>query len=94
LELHPYHRDIEEEMVAWAEAHLARPVEEGRRLSIFVFEYDTPRFRLLERRGYVKTPRWGVTHRLRIGKRPFLRKPWLRVTLFVRPVPTMAITKG
>jgi len=73
LELHPYYRDIEEDMVAWAEVHLAVQADEGRRLSIFVLEYDTPRCRLLEKRGYIKTSEWGVTRRLRFGNRPLPR---------------------
>jgi len=67
LELHPYYRDIEEDMVAWAEVHLTKQTDEGPKLSIFAFEYDTPRCRLLEERGYVKTSGWGVTRRLRLS---------------------------
>ena len=73
LELHPdYRRLIEEDMVAWAEAHLAVPAEEGpsRRLDIFVPDYNSPRRRLLERRGFVKMDWSGVTRRLRFGNAP------------------------
>jgi mycothiol synthase len=72
LELHPDHRYIEEEMIAWAEGHLAVPTEgDGRRLlSIFAFEYDSPRCHLLEKRDYVKTSSWGVNRRLRLGNQP------------------------
>jgi mycothiol synthase len=72
LELHPDYRHVEEEMIAWAEGHLASQAEGAGRhlLSIFAFEYDSPRCHLLEKRDYVKTSNWGVTRRLRLGHRP------------------------
>lgn len=71
LQLHPDYRHlIEEDMIAWAEAHLATPTGDGRQLHISVFEYDTPRRRLLEQRGYEKTPHGGMVRRLRLGNRP------------------------
>jgi GNAT superfamily N-acetyltransferase len=70
LQVHPDHRHIEVEMVEWAEAHLSVPDQRGRRLDIFVFDYDTPRRRLLEGRGYHKTADLMVTRRLRLGGRP------------------------
>jgi GNAT superfamily N-acetyltransferase len=72
LELHPDYRQIEEEMVAWAEAHLACAVKDGdrRQVSIYVYEYDAPRRRLLEKRGYEKMPSGGVIRRMRFGQRP------------------------
>jgi mycothiol synthase len=76
LELHPDYRHIEEEMITWAEEHLAKPTEDGRQrqLRIFVFDYDSPRRALLERRDYEKLSAGGVTRRLRFGNRP-LPKP-------------------
>jgi mycothiol synthase len=71
LELHPDYRHLEEEMVFWAEGHLAE-VEEGggRRLRWYVHDYDTPRRRLLAERGYAESPEWGTARRLRLGTRP------------------------
>lgn len=75
LQLHPDYRHIEADMVAWAEAHLAAPTEDGQRrqLLIFVFEYDSPRRRLLAQRGYEKMPDGGVTRRLQFGSNPLPR---------------------
>ena len=72
LELHPDYRRIEEEMIAWAENHLAKPIAGGRQrqLRIFAFEYDTARRRLLEQRGYEKTSSGGVMRRLRFDSSP------------------------
>ena len=63
---------LEEQMIAWAEDHLAKPIDDGqqRQLRIFAFEYDSPRRGLLERRGYEKSSSGGVTRRLRFGSRP------------------------
>jgi len=71
LQLHPDFRHLEEEMVAWCEESLAVATEEGgRRLRIYVHDYDTPRRHLLEQRGYAETPDWGVIRRLRFGGQP------------------------
>jgi mycothiol synthase len=72
LELHPDYRHIEEDLVAWAEQHLAAPTDDGqqRHLRFFMFEYAAPRRRLLEQRGYEKMPWSGVTRRLRFGNWP------------------------
>jgi mycothiol synthase len=69
MQLHPDHRDLEEEMVVWAEEHLRGPRRDGdgMRLVWSVFDYDTPRRRLLERRGYQPTGRWEAARRLRFG---------------------------
>ena len=71
LQLHPDYRHIEEEMLAWAEAHLAVPSQDGSkyRLLVVALDYDTPRRRLLERRGYEKTGQGVVSRRLRFGQR-------------------------
>ena len=57
-------------MIARAEDHLAAPTGDGagRRLFIFVHEYDAPRLRLLENLGYEKTSEFGFTRRLRFGR--------------------------
>lgn len=72
LQVHPdcRHR-IEDEMIAWAEAHLAVPTGDGqRRLHVCVMEYDALRRRLLEARGYQKTTWGGMSRRLRLGSQP------------------------
>ena len=71
LEIHPDYRHIEEEMIAWAESHLAKATEDGsqRQLGMFVYEYDSWRRRMLEQRGFEKTTEWGVIRRLRFGNK-------------------------
>jgi len=71
LQLHPDYRDIEEEMIAWAEDNLVVGTESGQRrhLHISVFEYDSPRKRLLEQRGYEKLTKGEVMRRMRLGNR-------------------------
>jgi GNAT superfamily N-acetyltransferase len=70
LQVHPHYRHfIEEEMLAWAEEHLSRPVAGGgRQLAVAVFEYDRPRKLLLKKRGYEKSAAEGGTfYLLRFG---------------------------
>jgi len=70
LQVHPKHRYLEYEMVAWAEEHLAVHSEKHgfRYLDIFVFEYDTLRQDLLGKRGFEKTDRGGVVRHRRLGE--------------------------
>ena len=73
LEIHPDFRPyIEEEMLIWCENHLTAPSEEGRprRLSMAVFEYDSPRRRLMAGHGFEKTEGYSVSRRMRFGSRP------------------------
>ncbi|MBN1203083.1 MAG: GNAT family N-acetyltransferase [Anaerolineae bacterium] len=72
LQLHPDYRHIEADMIAWTEDHLAVPTGDSqqRQLTFFVFEYDAPRRRLMEQRGYEKMPYSGFTLRMRFGNRP------------------------
>jgi ribosomal protein S18 acetylase RimI-like enzyme len=72
LQLHPDFREIEEEMIAWAESALAVQDPDGRHRQIHteVYEYDAPRLQILERRGYEKLPEVGVFRKLRFGDRP------------------------
>jgi predicted N-acetyltransferase YhbS len=69
LQIHPDYRHIEEEMIAWAESHMAKATEDGsqRRLILFVYEYDSWRRHLLEQQGYEKTEEWRVIRRLCFG---------------------------
>ncbi len=72
LQLHPDYRQLEDEMVAWAEENLSAPIidEEGRHLHFYVWEYDVLRRSLLEARGYEKKDEYGVLHTMRLGDRP------------------------
>jgi GNAT superfamily N-acetyltransferase len=71
IQVHPGFRFLEEEMLAWGEENLAAPQPNGeRRLGTTVFEYDAPRQRLLQKRGYHKTANWGVIWRMRLGQNP------------------------
>lgn len=66
LQVHPAFRQLEAEMIDWAEAHLAVPTADGarRQLEIFVYDYDTLRQALLTARGYTKMVYAGVVRRL------------------------------
>ncbi len=70
LQVHPAHRDLEGEMLAWAEDRLAIDADGGRRLVTPVRDYDRLRQLLLEARGWHRTDAWGVTRWLRFGTRP------------------------
>ncbi len=68
LQLHPDFRFVEEEMIVWAEKNLLKIEKSGKRsLNIFVFEYNSPRKLILEKRGYEKTESGGVLRRLHFG---------------------------
>jgi mycothiol synthase len=71
LQLHPDFRDYEEEMISWAEANLAsrNDEESGGWIASEVYEYDAPRLRILEKRGYQKLPSTWVFRRMRFGNR-------------------------
>ena len=52
-QVHPNQRDLEDEMMAWAEEHLTVEREDGtRRLSVRAYDYDTFRQTMLQKRGY------------------------------------------
>jgi mycothiol synthase len=56
LEVHPQYRWLEEAMLDWAEANLARPNKEGHpQLAVFTWEYDKERQEQLHQRGYTRT---------------------------------------
>jgi GNAT superfamily N-acetyltransferase len=79
LQVHPDYRHVEDEMIAWAESHIAKKADDGsqRQLTIFAYEYDSWRRHVLERRGFVRTDDWGVIRRLRFGRKvlPPVRMP-------------------
>jgi mycothiol synthase len=72
LQIDPDYRAIEEEMIAWAEEHLAADLPDGtgRQIETEVHEYDAPRQRILTRRGYEKQAYGGVHRKMHLGKLP------------------------
>lgn len=63
LQLYPQYRGmLEEEMITWAENHLAVVDKESGQAQIHteVFDYDLRRTLLLKKRGYQKLPNYGV----------------------------------
>ncbi len=73
LQIHPHYRPlIEEEMIAWAEDHLAVLTEDGqqRQITVFAYDYDAQRLQLLVARGYEEQPYGGVIRHMRFGKKP------------------------
>ncbi|MFC1475236.1 GNAT family N-acetyltransferase [Candidatus Zixiibacteriota bacterium] len=70
LEVHPDFRDIEQDMISWAENNLTSLLDnKQRRLKIFVFEYDQQRQLLLEQRGYVKMNSGGVLRKTKFNNK-------------------------
>lgn len=60
FEIHPDYRHLEDDMLTWAEAHLAAPNTHGRaQLTMEVYDYDTPRQEMLTRRGYTALPEYS-----------------------------------
>jgi len=80
LQVHPCLRtpDLEEEMIAAAEAHLSIPGKDGRRLCIWADEHDELRREILKRHGYTA------------GTRPEYR----RRRLLSIPIPDAAAADG
>ncbi len=79
LQVHPTFRHLEEEMLAWAESHLALPNAEGKpQLEMEVYDYDLSRQELLARRGYAKTGGYG----------------YLRWRTLAKPIPAAPPTPG
>ncbi len=74
LNVHPDYRYLEEELIDWAMAHLGETTPDGRRLEVYVYEYDVLRQRLLAERGFQKTEYWGMIRHMRLGQQP-LRQP-------------------
>ena len=88
LQVHPDYRHIEEAMIEWAEEHLAAPIRDGQRqLAFYVLEYDAHRQRLLQARGYTKTPYYGMLRHMRLGAQP-LPQPVLAAGYTLRTTQT------
>lgn len=73
LDLHPGYRQLEPDMIAWAEDNLAAPAPgqpPRRQIDWYVLEYDDERQRRLEQLGYTQVEQTGVIRRLRLGQQP------------------------
>lgn len=70
LQVDPDYRRLEPEMLAWAESHVAGPMqdEDGEQLHIFAYEYDVARGELLADLGYEKMSYGGVIRHLHFGE--------------------------
>ena len=70
LQLDPGFRELEEEMLTWAEENLSTTSDDGktRTLLIMVFDYDTRRLELIRKRGFEITEMGGNSRRLRFGE--------------------------
>lgn len=61
LEVHPEHRALEDDMLAWAEDTLAATNDDGQReITAFALDVDTHRQSVLAARGYTRTEWNGV----------------------------------
>lgn len=76
LQIHPEFREaIEEPMIEYGESCFAQPNTDGRlQAHIIVYEYDAPRWKLLQKRGYQKMSYGWITRWMRLGNQP-LRQP-------------------
>lgn len=69
LQLHPDYRHLEQEMLAWGEANIHGPAQEGgKQVHVMAYEYDTARQALLAARGYEKMTYGWVLRHLRFGE--------------------------
>lgn len=77
LQLRPDCREIEEEMITWAEENLAKTAPDGasHTVGIEVFEYDAPRRRILERHGYQQQPGGSVMRWMPLRGQPIPAAP-------------------
>jgi GNAT superfamily N-acetyltransferase len=77
LQVHPAYRHLEPEMLDWAEEALAAPARDGggRALTLWVFEYDSRRQRLLRERGYAPTEEWGMVRHMTLPAAPYAPAP-------------------
>jgi mycothiol synthase len=66
LQVDPRHRWLEDDVLDWAERHLARTEEDGARvLHTWAFDWDADRRDRLVRRGYTPVPGWSWHNRRR-----------------------------
>lgn len=77
LQSHPEHRDVERDMLAWAEEERRQVVDGGSpsTLSVWCYEQDQARYHLLQQRNYHRTER--CYHQFRQEITEELREPAL-----------------
>jgi GNAT superfamily N-acetyltransferase len=85
LEVDPEFPDIEPEMVAWAEEHLARPSGNERSIEFWVSDEDGRRRRLLEGCGYTPDHEGGWMRCLAFDRVPAFELPALAEPYRLRP---------
>jgi mycothiol synthase len=86
LEVHPYYRHIEDQMMDWAEVHLAASDEDGRPHTwLDVYDYDTRRQDMLTRRGYQKTQGYGYQRWRETWEIPEIKAPEGYIIRSLRP---------
>lgn len=67
LELDPDYRWLQQEMLDWAEVHLARATAGHRRLEVYAHDYDLTRRALFGQRGYTILDAGGWVRLIRFG---------------------------
>jgi GNAT superfamily N-acetyltransferase len=76
LQVDPRHRWLEDDVLDWAEHHLARADDAGARvLDAWAFDWDTDRQARLKARGYVPVPGWSWQNRRRPTSRAVEPRP-------------------
>ena len=76
LQVDPRHRWLEDDVLDWAELHLARADEDGARvLDTWAFDWDTERRDRLVARGYTPVAGWSWQHRRRRTSRAVEPRP-------------------
>jgi predicted N-acetyltransferase YhbS len=73
LEVHPDYRQIELEMIVWAEDSLDVYTSQQRQIETFALDGDAYRADRLSARGFEATPYGGVMRRMRLAGREFPR---------------------
>jgi len=67
VQIHPDYRELENEMIAWAETACATGVPPV--VETFTFDHDAPRNHVLKARGYTRQDSTGMLRRMRVGNR-------------------------
>lgn len=71
LQIHPHYRALEDEILGWAEEHIAITTDSGQhRLVTWCFDWDAERQQRLSQRGYVLRSEWFWHHRRRAASAP------------------------
>lgn len=76
LQVEPRHRWLEDDVLDWAERHLARAEDDGARvLDTWAFDWDADRRNRLVGRGYTAVAGWSWQHRRRRTSRAVEERP-------------------